>query len=100
MSHPRADMLGRETFVAALEEQLTTARLLTLTGPGGIGKTWVARALVGGRDAYWVDLAPLVEEAFVLPAVAAACGVAEQRGKPWLQTLSDALRERDALIVL
>ena len=92
-------MLGREAFITALQAKLADARLLTLTGPGGVGKTRVARALAHGRNAYWVDLAPLADGAFVPPAVAAACGIVEG-GKPWQQTLADALRESDALLIL
>src|SRR5688572_3179351 len=83
-------LVGREALVATLEAQLSSTRLLTLTGPGGVGKTRVAQALGGGREVIWVELAPLAGEAFVLPAVAAACGVVEQRG-PLLSALAEAL---------
>lgn len=92
-------LFGRAALVSDLEARLSSLRLLTLTGPGGVGKTRVALALAYEREAIWVDLAPLSGDAFVLPAVAAACGLIEQRG-PILEALIEALREREALLVL
>jgi len=74
------DLLGREEEVRALAALVADERLLTLAGPGGIGKTRLAMevaAAVGGSfvDGVWfVDLAPVVEDDDVAGAVAAAMG--------------------------
>ena len=81
-------------------------RLLTLTGPGGIGKTRLALQL--GAEllderldgVFFVPLAPLADPSLVLPAVAWVLGVREQGGVPLRQTLIDRLQERQWLLVL
>ena len=85
---------------------LTSDRLLTLTGPGGVGKTRLAlqvasqRAEAASGAAYFVDLAPLTDPAFVARAVAGVLGVREQPGIALPDTLSEYLGERRALLVL
>ena len=80
--------------------------LLTLTGPGGVGKTRLAlAAAAAARPAYpdgvWlVELAALADPALVPAAVAAAVGVREAPGRPPAGTLADALRPRCLLLVL
>jgi predicted ATPase/class 3 adenylate cyclase len=98
--------IGREQEVRELSSRLRTARLLTLTGAGGIGKTRLAiqvaaEVLAGFRDGVWlVELASIADPALVPPAVAAILGVREQLGRPLADTLSDYLRPRAALLVL
>jgi non-specific serine/threonine protein kinase len=81
-------------------------RLLTLTGPGGSGKTRLAlRAAEAARadfpDGVWlVELAALADPALVPQAVAAALGVGEEAGRPLFATLAAALGDRRALLVL
>ena len=94
--------VGREGEVAAVREGLLQqeVRLLTLTGPGGVGKTRLAlEAAAGARAAHpqgvWlVDLAALADPALVPQAAAAALGVREEPGRPRLATLAAALRPR------
>ncbi len=80
-------------------------RLLTLTGPGGVGKTRLAVQIATDmRDdlpdgVVFVPLAPLRDAALVLPAVAQACGVHEGN-LPLTQTLVNTLRDRQFLLVL
>lgn len=80
--------------------------MLTLSGPGGIGKTRLAlrtlHALAGEfPDGTWyVELAGLASPDLVVTAVAAAVGVAEEKGCPLLDTLADALRSRRMLLAL
>ena len=95
-----AETIDRDALLAAIEGELASARLLTLVGPGGGGKTWLARALAARRSAHWVDLGPLADPLFVVSAAAAACGVVEQRGQPLLTTLAAALRDDPSLLVL
>lgn len=82
---PAAPLIGREDDVDALLDLLSCAqvRLVTLTGPGGVGKTRLAtevmQRIVGefGGGATFVDLAAVREPALVLPRIATALGVAE-----------------------
>jgi predicted ATPase/DNA-binding CsgD family transcriptional regulator len=81
-------------------------RLVTLTGPGGVGKTRLAIAVAAaldvtfGQGAAFVDLSPLTNPALVAPAVAAAVGVREVDDGPHLTRLIDALRDCALLMVL
>jgi predicted ATPase/transcriptional regulator with XRE-family HTH domain len=80
---PPSALVGRAREVAATVSLLLNGqtRLLTLTGPGGVGKTRLAIEVASrGRDAFpdgaaFVDLAPLRDPALVLPAIARAFGV-------------------------
>jgi predicted ATPase/DNA-binding CsgD family transcriptional regulator len=80
--------------------------MLTLTGPGGIGKTRLAlrtlTAMAGDfRDgACYVELADVANPDLVVARVASAAGVAEEQGRPLLDTLADALRPRWLLLAL
>src|SRR5205823_4113148 len=112
LPQPLTPLLGREREVAEIESWLATARLVTLTGAGGVGKTrlaiQVARELVGDTleagpafaSAAFVDLAPLVDPDRVPQAVAATLGVLERPGLPLADTLVAALRLRQLLLVL
>jgi len=80
--------------------------MLTLTGPGGIGKTRLAlRTLTTAAaefpdGACYVELADLTNPDLVVSRVASAAGVAEENGRPLLDTLADALRMRRLLLAL
>ncbi|MCD6032571.1 MAG: transcriptional regulator, LuxR family, partial [Thermomicrobiales bacterium] len=79
---------------------------LTLTGPGGVGKTALALAIGNdvaahvGDGANFVELAPLRDPGLVLPVVARALGVPESGDRPLLDRLVAALRQRHLLLVL
>ncbi|HEX6737392.1 MAG TPA: AAA family ATPase, partial [Vicinamibacteria bacterium] len=81
-------------------------QLVTLTGPGGIGKTRLALAVAEevARDfpdgLAFVPLAPLADPALVLPALARALGLPEAAGRPPLALVRAALGARRALLVL
>jgi predicted ATPase/class 3 adenylate cyclase len=99
--------VGREPELIKVRSLVASARLITLTGSGGCGKTrlalQVAAELLGTvRDGVWfVGLAPLTEAEMIPDAVAAVLGLADQRGQqPVLESLIDALREQDTLILL
>ncbi|HEV2356254.1 MAG TPA: AAA family ATPase [bacterium] len=83
-----------------------TARLLTLTGSGGCGKTRLALQVAPGvlqefPDGVWLaELAPLSDSSLVPNAVASALGVPEQPGRGLTETLADSLRPKSALIIL
>ncbi|MBI3974619.1 MAG: tetratricopeptide repeat protein [Chloroflexi bacterium] len=102
--------VGRERELVELRHLLTEApartRLLTLTGPGGAGKTRlaveVARAVLPMYpDGVWlVEMAALADPALVPQAVAAVLGVREQPGQPLPDTLAAALAPKRLLLVL
>ena len=85
---PPARLIGRERELAALGGLLTQdePRLVTLTGPGGTGKTRLAQEVAARMaahfpDGVWfVDLSPLTDVDLVLPTIAAALGLPEVRG--------------------
>jgi predicted ATPase/transcriptional regulator with XRE-family HTH domain len=110
--HPGNLPLALTSFIGREEEQsevralLGAARLVTLTGAGGAGKTRlalaVARELLGDypQGVWLVELAPLADPALVPQAVAQALGLREEAGQPILGTLLGHLKERHLLLVL
>ena len=98
--------VGREKEVAHVRQRLRQHRLVTLTGPGGVGKTRLAievsRRHIGTTpDGVWlVELGPLADPVLVPQAVAAAVGVDPVPGRPLLMPLADALRSRHMLLIL
>jgi predicted ATPase/DNA-binding winged helix-turn-helix (wHTH) protein len=98
-------MVGRETIVVSLAGLMPERRLITLSGPGGIGKTTVAVAVAEalmasqGYRALFVDLAPISDPARVPSALAARLNVALSGADP-LPDLIARLREAPALIIL
>jgi predicted ATPase/class 3 adenylate cyclase len=98
--------VGREPELAEVAALLGTTRLLTLTGPGGTGKTRLAlqaaaNALEAYPDGVWLaELGALADPVLVPAAVAVAVGVREEPGRPLLATLTAALRPKRVLLVL
>jgi predicted ATPase/class 3 adenylate cyclase len=98
--------IGRQRELASAVERLQTTRLLTLTGPGGSGKTRLALHLAADLldrypDGVWlVELAPVADPAGVGPTVAAAAHIGERPGRPIVDTISESLRNRQVLLVL
>ena len=105
---PPTSFVGRQREVPRVVELLRRpdVRLLTLAGPGGVGKTRLALRVakeVGndfGDGVAFVDLTPIVEADLVGPTVAQALGVREAGDCPLIQRLADALRDRHLLLVL
>ncbi|MGH3147905.1 MAG: ATP-binding protein, partial [Rubrobacter sp.] len=101
-----SSFVGREREISEVKRLLRESRLLTLTGPGGCGKTRlaleVARDLVlEFEDGAWlVELAPLSDPDLLPQAVASVLGVRERSGRSLYETLSDHLRTRTLLMVL
>jgi predicted ATPase len=98
--------VGRRAELAQIGESLQRARLLTLTGAGGCGKTRLA--LQAAADAldrhpagvWWVELARLADPTLVAAAVISALGLREVPGRTLLDTLLEHLRARRVLVVL
>jgi len=98
--------IGREREVAEALALLEQTRVLTLTGPGGTGKTRLAlRVAAEAAEAYrdravFVALAALEDPSLVASTVAAAVGVQEEAGRPILTSLTDRLAGMEVLLVL
>lgn len=92
--------------MAEIRRRLGTARLLTLTGVGGVGKTRLAleaaeAARKGFADGVWlVDLAPVQDPASVAGVAATALGVPDLSARPVVEQLAGHLAGRRCLIVL
>jgi predicted ATPase len=104
---PVSSLLGRETEVTTVQGLLTSgARLVTLVGPGGIGKTRVAletaRRLAddGSARVAFVPLESIDDPAAVLPEVAACIGLGLDGGLAPLDALGAALSDRPSLLVV
>src|SRR5580658_10120529 len=102
----RTSFIGRAGPVREVAVLLERYRLVTVTGPGGSGKTrlasQVARQATGRfEDGVWlVELAPLHDPEQVPAVVAAALGVREQPGEPAARTLARVLARQQLLLVL
>jgi predicted ATPase len=98
--------IGRKRELASAVERLQTTRLLTLTGPGGSGKTRLALHLAADLlerfpDGVWlIELAPVSDPAGIGPTLAAAAHIGERPGRSTLDTITDWLRSRRVLLVL
>src|SRR5262249_54696249 len=105
---PHTPLLGREKELAAARDLLLRAetRLVTLTGPGGTGKTRLALEITAGlisdfeSGVYFVDLAPIRDPGLVASAIAQALQVREAEGRSLRESLHDYLREKRLLLLL
>jgi predicted ATPase/DNA-binding SARP family transcriptional activator/Tfp pilus assembly protein PilF len=98
--------VGREAELATIKDLLGLSRLLTLTGPGGSGKTRLA--LRAGAQAssrhpggvWLVELAQISRPELVVPATATAMSVREEPGRPLLDSIIAGLAGRDLLLII
>ena len=100
---PRTSFIGRSREVSTVQGLIDRddIPLVTLTGPGGVGKTRTAiQSISGARNpAYFVDLSDVQQPELVLPAIAAALGV-QTAGREVLESLKGALRHGEYVLVL
>jgi predicted ATPase/DNA-binding CsgD family transcriptional regulator len=105
-ARPGGPLLGRRQELADLRRTLGSARLVTLTGQGGIGKTTLARAAAADherarREETWtVDLADLVDPDLLGHSVAGAFGVQLPYGAAGADEVAAAVADRAGLLVL
>ena len=98
--------MGRGSEIAAVRERLRGGRVVTLTGPGGCGKTRLALRVAAlaadgfGDGARLVELASLTDPALVPASVAEALGVSERDAANPMTGVVRALADRELLIVL
>ena len=100
--------LGREHEVAAIEDLLRRedVRLVTLTGPGGTGKTRLALQVAADVSepfpggVFFVNLAPISDPALVVPTLAETLAIREGSGRTLLERLVEELRQRQTLLLL
>jgi DNA-binding SARP family transcriptional activator len=98
--------VGREAELDTIEELLRLSRLLTLTGPGGSGKSRLALrsgTQVSGRysDGVWLaPLAPIGQPDLVVPTIALALSVREEPGQTLLGSIVARLRDTEALLIV
>jgi predicted ATPase/DNA-binding SARP family transcriptional activator len=103
---PVSSFIGRETELADIDRLLSTGRLVTLSGVGGVGKTRLAieaawRALGESPDGvFLVDLSALTEPTLVARQVISALGIQEKPDGQVAEQLLSRLRDADLLIVL
>ncbi len=106
LPRPLSSFIGREDLLADAARLLGDHRLLTLTGPGGSGKTRVAIELatrIGGEfpdGVHFVPLAAIRDPALIPSSVARSLGLPDSRDIPLVEHLGEHLRDRSALMVL
>ncbi|MFN8495543.1 MAG: NB-ARC domain-containing protein [Caldilineaceae bacterium] len=105
---PRTPLIGRDHELAVVQQLLLQDHIgvLTLTGPGGIGKTRLAVQVAANSldhfvdGVYFVSLAPISDPDLVSATLAQTLGVREAPGRPLQESLQECLRNRQLLLVL
>jgi predicted ATPase/DNA-binding CsgD family transcriptional regulator len=105
---PPTPLVGREQEVIVVSSRLHSddVRLLTLTGPPGIGKTRLAIAVAHSLLAelaygvYFIDLTPVTDISLVLPTIAYTLGIRQVTGKPLILELQKSLASKEMLLLV
>ena len=100
-----SSFVGRTSELAAVEDRLGSSRLVSLTGPGGSGKSRLALRVAAALtprfpDVRLVELAPLVGGALVPATVAQALGLQDRAGGTPVDDVADAVGDRRLLLIL
>ena len=103
---PLTSFVGRQKDLKEIARLLSSSRLLTLTGPGGVGKTRLAIQTAHDsvskfkNGVYWVSLVGLSDPNLIPQEIALSLDMRESSNKPLLETLKTQLKAKDLLIVL
>src|SRR5947209_6084217 len=98
--------VGREREMAEITSLLSSARLVTLTGVGGTGKTRLALQVAAdllddfADGVFFVALASLSDPILVIPTIAQSLSVREVQGRTVFEALKDSLRAKHLLLLL
>ncbi len=101
-----SSFVGREQEINDVTRLLRATRLLTLTGPGGSGKSRLALRVAADvlnqfhGGVFFVDLAPIWDTELVLSTIAGTLGIQEVAGQPLIETIKYALLGRHILLLL
>ncbi|MFC0545387.1 BTAD domain-containing putative transcriptional regulator [Kutzneria chonburiensis] len=102
----RTRLIGRDRDVADVVERVGKTRLVTLTGPGGVGKTRLALAAARELETSFADgvtvvpLAPVRDPSLVLPTIATSLAIKDLTGVSLRTTVQTYLRDRNPLLLL
>lgn len=98
--------IGREKEIDEIKQKLSEHHLVTLTGPGGTGKTRLSLQIAADlldqfhHGVWFIELAPLTDPALIPQTILSAIGIPEQTGMPPLELLLDYLRDKKSLVIL
>ncbi len=106
LSAQLTSFIGREKEIAEIKAVLNSARLVTLTGSGGTGKTRLSIEVglqllpIFSNGVWMIELAPLSDPAQIIPALAHAFGLQELPFNPLANLVTDYLRDKKLLLIL
>jgi len=101
----RPDVVGRSELIDTLVDELQKQRLLTIVGPGGMGKTTVALAVAHrvftdyAQGVFFIDFATVGDSQYAVAAIASGIGV-RQSSEDTLSEIVALLHQRDVLLIL
>src|SRR5215208_3074092 len=103
---PLTSFIGRQKELKEIAKSLSSSRLLTLTGPGGVGKTRLAiqtahDSIKKFKDGvFWVGLVGLSDENLIPQEIAQSLNVREISNEPLIETLKTYLKSKDVLLII